>query len=291
MRCDACRRARASVRGFGMNLCEECFIRIYRRRVFHVIKAHNLVERGDRIAVALSGGKDSIVALKMLKEYGADVFAYHINLGIPGYSEEMESISREFAAQLRVEIHVTSLQEEFGFRVVDIKGRKACSACGTVKRYLMNRIPRELGATKVATGHNMDDILEFFLKNLLSGNYAWNRKLVPHNPSEHPLVLPRIRPLFEVGERETLSYALLTDLPVRAGRCPLAKFSGWKEIIYEIDRKKKNFRVQLIRSVRELAAHMPGEDIVWMECAVCGEPTSREVCAFCSLRARASAHN
>ena len=274
-----------------MNLCEDCLIRIYRRRVFHTIKAYGLVSKDDRVAVALSGGKDSMVALSMLREYGADVFAYYINLGIPGYSDEMERISRKFADDLGVEIFVTSLKDDYGFRVVDIKGRKACSACGTVKRYLINRVPRELGATRVATGHNMDDILEFFLKNLLSRNYAWNRKLVPHNPSEHPLVLPRIRPLFEVGERETLAYALLTGIPVRADRCPLARFSGWKEIIYGIERKKRNFRTQLIKSVRDLAEHMPRENVTWGACRSCGEPTSREICAFCSLRARVQPHD
>ncbi len=280
-RCKICGKE-ATVRAFGMNLCDEDFTRLFERRIEKVMKKYR---PEGKMALALSGGKDSMVLLHYFAKENYDFFGYFINLGIGEHSDKMEKLVREAAKKYGVELVVTNLREEYGFGIGDIKG-KHCSACGTVKRYLMNKIPRENGASIVATGHNMDDFLDFFFKNTLAKNYQWNRNMVPYLPSEHPKLLPKIRPLYLLGDREIEMYAKINDVPYSPEKCPLAKFSGWKEIFYDIEEKKKNFRYQMILSIWEMADFFPEEKREIGECKRCGEPTSGEVCAFCKLRER-----
>lgn len=286
MRCKICGKE-ASIRAFDMNLCDEDFNRLFERRVERIMKKYS--PKG-KIALALSGGKDSMVLLHLFSKWNLNFFGYFINLGIGEHSQRMEKLVREACEKYGVELVVTNLREEYGFGVGDFRG-KACSACGTVKRYLMNKIPRELGANVVVTGHNMDDFLDFFFKNTLAKNYQWNRNLVPYLPSEHPKMLPKLRPLYLLGDREIEIYAKLNNVPYSPEKCPLAKFSGWKEVFYDIEAKKRNFRYQMILSVWEMAEFFPEVRAEIKECARCGEPTSRDVCAFCKLQERYSYKN
>ncbi len=263
-----------------MNLCNDCFLRLFSRRVDKIVKRY-MPKQG--IWVALSGGKDSMALLHYLWEREYEVTAYHINLGIGDYSNRMEKMIRDYTTNLGIELVITNLRKEYGFSIGDIR-KKPCSACGTVKRYLMNKVPRENGAQILATGHNMDDFLEFFTKNMLGKNYSWNRKLVPYLPAEHPKLLPKIRPFYLVGDREIEIYARIKNIVYSEEKCPLAKFSGWKEIFYEIEKKKKDFRYQMIRSVWDMSSFFPEERVKLRECKICGEPTSRDICAFCTLR-------
>ena len=265
-----------------MNLCKEDFNRLFERRIEKVLKKY---KPEGKIAIALSGGKDSMVLLHYFAERDYDIFGYFINLGIGEHSDKMEKLVRNACKEYGVELIVTNLREEYGFGIENVR-RKPCSVCGTVKRYLMNKVPRENGASVVATGHNMDDFLDFFLKNTLAKNYQWNRNMVPYLPSTHPKMLPKIRPLYLLGDKEIEMYAKLNNVPYSSDKCPLAKFSGWKEIFYEIEGKKRNFRYQMILSIWDMADFFPEERKELRECKKCGEPTSGEICAFCKLRDR-----
>ncbi|ADD08577.1 PP-loop domain protein [Aciduliprofundum boonei T469] len=281
MRCKICGKE-AVTYAFGMNLCKEDFNRLFERRIEKVLKKY---KPEGKIAIALSGGKDSMVLLHYFAERDYDIFGYFINLGIGEHSDKMEKLVRNACKEYGVELIVTNLREEYGFGIENVR-RKPCSACGTVKRYLMNKVPRENGASVVTTGHNMDDFLDFFFKNTLAKNYQWNRNMVPYLPSEHPKMLPKIRPLYLLGDKEIGMYAKLNNVPYSSDKCPLAKFSGWKEIFYEIEAEKKNFRYQMILSIWEMADFFPEERRELRECKKCGEPTSGEICAFCKLRDR-----
>ncbi len=249
-----------------------------------------IVAPGDRVFVAVSGGKDSAVALYVLSELRRkrkfDLRAFHIDLGLVNALP----IVKDLTERLNVELHVVNIRD-YGIDIAKaskLLRKPPCSICGTVKRYLMNRVPRELGATKLATGHNADDIITFFMKDLAIGRIEWASKLKPITPSTHPKLLTKIRPLFEVTGEETLAIAESLGLPFIRGKCPLAPLrDDWikesiKTFITSIDEKHKGFIVMLVKGIARMPEATEIEAI--KECKLCGEPTNTEVCSFCRIR-------
>jgi len=252
--------------------------------------SRKLVAPGDRVFVAVSGGKDSAVALYVLRELQKtrpfELRAFHIDLGLTPTLGVVEDL----AGMLGVQLHTVSLRD-YGIDIPSASRalrRPPCSVCGAVKRYLMNKVPRELGATKVATGHNADDILAFFLKDLAQGRVDWAAKLKPIVPSTHPKLLPKIRPLFEVTGEEALAIAESQGLPFTRERCPLAPLKGdWlqpflQDFALRVEEKHPGFRLQLVRGIAQLP--VTGQNPELRECRLCGEPTSKDICDFCRIR-------
>ncbi len=252
--------------------------------------SRRIVAPGDRVFVAVGGGKDSAVVLYVLSELRRgrefNLRAFHIDLGLVNALP----IVKDLAERLNVELHVVSIGD-YGIdiaRASKLLRRPPCSICGTVKRYLMNRVPRELGATKLATGHNTDDILTFFMKDLAMGRIEWASKLKPITPSTHPKLLTKIMPLFEVTGEETLAIAESLGLPFTRDRCPLAPpREEWikesvKAFTTSMDERHKGFIVMLVRGIARMPEITEVEAI--RECKLCGEPTSTEVYSFCRIR-------
>jgi tRNA(Ile)-lysidine synthase TilS/MesJ len=131
-----------------------------------VIIDYKLIKPKDKIAVGLSGGKDSVLTLYLLadlvNELDFELVAISIDEGISGYRGEGINIARTIASKLDVELVEGSLKEEFGFTLDEVKDlyQSACIPCGVFRRYLLNKISNELGADKLATGHNLDDEIQ-----------------------------------------------------------------------------------------------------------------------------------
>ncbi len=251
-----------------------------------------VLPRGSTLYVAISGGKDSVALLHSLwsirKELGVRIVAYHINLGIPSFSERSEEVVRELAGSLGAPLVVTDLQRDYGFTVPQASratGRKPCSVCGVVKRYLQNRVPRELGAHVVATGHNADDFAKFALKNLYAGEALWLSKISRYLGSDDPLLLPKLRPLIHRTGEEIMAYVEEQGLPYVEERCPLApRRDRFMELVRMGEGLIPGFRKGLVRGAERVAGalHVPKGRL--RRCSVCGEPSSTDPCAFCRLR-------
>jgi tRNA(Ile)-lysidine synthase TilS/MesJ len=271
----------------------------YRRRVFSTIRRYRLVEMGDVIYVAVSGGKDSCAALALLKEYvetfrvDAEIRAFHINLGFKT-SPKVEETVRALAERLGVPLHVVNARDYLDIEAAaKASGRPICSVCGAVKRYLMNKVPRELGATKVATGHHAHDLLAYYFKNLAGRNFQWNFKILP-KVEGRGLLLTKIRPLIYARPEENEEFCRARELPVSAICCEYGLCNAAHAEVYEMiraaRRRDPDFDLKLIGGVVDFNLRYGRDEAEEIRrCKICGEPASGEVCAVCKLRMRLSA--
>jgi len=275
------------------------FISRYEKTIFNTIRRYHLVEEGDRIFIGLSGGKDSGSALYTLTRYveendiDCELHPFHINFALP-FSNDVEEVVRRQAELLGLSLRVFHVSD-FGIdmqRVAKLP-RPICSSCGIIKRYLMNRLPRELGATKLATGHHADDFIVFFFKNLLGGNLEWSSKFIPKLPTRGKQ-LGRIRPLFFVGGEDNKRYCETIKLPyIEEDVCPHTIYGCgvdrskrlWLDVIEHISKRQRDFRRRMMNSIIKMAKLLSTQqqEQPLKECHLCGEPTSTEICAFCRL--------
>jgi len=293
-KCRKCGREAQVYIGYAkLNLCSACFKEFFERKVRSTIDKYKMIERDDRVAVAISGGKDSAALLFVLRELfpELEMKAIHINLGIGGYSEECEEKVRELLNHVDAELILFDLRDELGVSIEDFKntvyGRRICSPCGTIKRYLINKLAHQEGATKLATGHHLDDVVEVAFNNYMHGDVNQLARLKPVLPSTHPKFIVKVKPLWGVTEEETMLYALHQGLPFRTVECPLssgARSSGRKKLIHQIEEEIPGFRHTFLKShtariLPLLEKSVGGAKLV--ECEVCGMPSSERTCAFC----------
>ncbi len=278
MRCERC-GSEAFERFRGRIYCRECFIVKYNGTIESCIRRYRMIKEGEQVLAAVSGGKDSVAMLSVLKSLSEkmsfELSALFIDLGIGEYSIKSENVVKSLCRNCGVELHTARL-EDYGFTINDISG-KICSVCGNVKRYVMNRFARKNKFDVIATGHCGEDILSNFLKNLYSGNIQWSEKQKPRLDGYDRMVT-RIRPLYEMSEKENMLYVLAKELPFIEDECPHAPSTTWKEIVYEIEKKIPGFRISVLRN---LARERRNGDWAYRYCRICGEITSSDICQFC----------
>ena len=270
----------------------------YLRKIFRTIEKYKLVEKNDRIFVALSGGKDSAALLFALKKFkeernlDIDIVGFHINLGTIG-SEKVAEIVEKQCELAGVKLITFDLKEEGidSYEIAKRSKRPVCSVCGVVKRYLMNKIPRELGATKVATGHNCDDMLVFFIKNVLGMNFSWIGKFRPKVESKNPKLLTKIRPLFFATRKENEEFVKHLGIPyVQESLCIyfkdklrlFKKTNKWYDIFDGLENENPGLKERLLNSIIKMSEYFKSEEQLKL-CKICEEPTNSEICAFCKL--------
>jgi uncharacterized protein (TIGR00269 family) len=301
MKCVAC-KGEAKVK-FIYAFCKDCFIRHYERRVRRLINKFKLIQRGDRILVAVSGGKDSLSCAEVLVSlrpiYKFELAVLHIDVGIPACTNfRTEEVIRSFCKERDIEFHIIRFKDFLGLdESVDIEElfrkvrRPLCSTCGMLKRYLLNKFAREAGFNKIATGHCADDITKFFLKNWFSQNFDWIAKFKPLTPSSHPKIVSRIRPLFECLEVENLAYVKFKNITIAGcSRCSyFLRKDKWDKLLRFIDEKRPDFKLNIVRGLEYIKIEVDG-DRPLNECEICGEPTDRQICSVCTLKERLSSN-
>ncbi len=300
MKCRVCRGpAVIDVRRHNANFCAEHFLRLCRDQVTRAIEQFAMIEPGDRVLVAVSGGKDSLALWDLLLEMGYAVDGLYVGLGIGEYSEESGTYARAFARERGTRLVEVDLREAHGYDVptgARAARRKPCSACGISKRHVFDRAAVDGGYDVLATGHNLDDEAAVLFGNVL----RWDTEYLAR---QHP-VLPategfprKVKPLVRLGERETAAYCILRGIDYEVEECPMAvgnKHLGYKEALNAIEATSPGSKQQfyfgfLDRAAgRFSAAEGEGDGVELQACERCGAPTPGEVCAFCRLAERAS---
>ena len=300
MKCRVCRGpAVIDVRRHNANFCAEHFLRLCRDQVARAIGDHEMLDPGDRVLVAVSGGKDSLAVWDILVELGYRADGLYLGLGIDGYSPESEAFARAFADERGLSLEVVDLPTDYGY---DIRNgartakRVPCSACGLSKRHLFDEAASRGGYDAVATGHNLDDEAAVLLGNVLrwQGEYlARQRPVLPAGDG-----FPRkVKPLVRLGEREMAAYCVLRGIDYMVEECPMAagnKHIGYKEALNSIEERspgtKQAFYFGFLDRAVDRFAPDDDERPAIGRCVRCGAPAGGEVCAFCHLLERIGGH-
>jgi tRNA-5-methyluridine54 2-sulfurtransferase len=295
MKCRKCGgRAVLELRRHNAAFCADDFIEFFRNQVREAVRKHRMLEPGERVLVAVSGGKDSLALWDVLHGEGYDTTGLHLDLGIFDYSTESRAKCEAFAASRGLPLITVSVAEEVGAPVPVIKNvtrRPPCSGCGLSKRYLMNRTALDHGFPVVATGHNLDDEAATLLGSVMHWQMESLSRQSPALPSAHPRLVRRVKPLYRLSERESAGYAFLRKIDYIVEECPFA--AGATSIAHKgiLDRMedaspgaKHNFLLGFLDRARP--AFERAEAVPLNECARCGQVTTGTLCAFCKLSER-----
>ncbi len=301
MPCDRCGQpAAAFLRYSGAHLCPAHFEDYVERRVKQEIRRQlELHGEPTKIAVGLSGGKDSSTALVLLHRYlgprrDVSLEAITVDEGIAGYRPPSLEGARALCAQLGVPHHVIAYDETVGFemdRVVHLDAAAIpCSYCGVFRRHALNRKAIEIGADYLATGLNLDDTAESILMNVARGDVERLARLGPHERVQ-PGLVPRLQPLRMIPEVEVYLYAYLKRIPFHDANCPYAERAQrgrFKEIVHRLEAESPGTRHAIVRGYDDLR---PVIQAAWppaplRACARCGEPTVHDTCKACEMRKR-----
>ncbi len=292
MPCDRCSEdAVTFVRYSGAHLCREHFMEFFEKRVYKEFRKQVDLRGGKRIAVAVSGGKDSLVALRLVRDImgdrrDSDVVGITIDEGIDGYRPSSLDIARREYDKLGVDYELVSFQYEFGFPLDDVVDQgMPCSLCGVLRRWIMNTTAKEVDADYLATGLNLDDTAQSILMNFCRGDVEKLSRMGPHLKVKEGLI-PRIAPLRRCPENESYLYALCAAIPIHDLECPYADEAlrgVYRDVLGTLEDNTPGTKYAVLSSYDKLVPMLEGEPGALECCPKCDEPTSGGQCKACEI--------
>jgi uncharacterized protein (TIGR00269 family) len=302
--CTACKSREAFFfkRYSGEMLCRRCFRRSVEDKVRATIAKYKMLRFDDKIAVAVSGGKDSLSLLHILaklerKQPKSTVVAITVDEGIRGYRDEALRMAAKTCRELGMKHYVFSFKDLFGVTLDEIVRRQrqktsrhitACAYCGVLRRKALNMAARNVGAYKLATAHTLDDEVQTIFLNMFHGDVWRLAKEKPVTDEVHPKLVQRIKPFCEVPERETALYAYTRRIGFQSRPCPYASEAFRTDVrvmLNRIEEKHPGTKFTIFNSVEKLrpAIEMLAEKEGLVECSKCGEPTTEKTCRTCQM--------
>ena len=302
MKCTVCRGpAVIDLRRHNANFCPEHLQKFCRDQVAKAIHDHRMIAPGERVLVAVSGGKDSLALWDILLELGYDAEGMTIGLGIGDYSATSTETSMAFAEARGLRLQHVDLRGEYGYDVptaAKVTRRVPCSACGLSKRHLFDKTARDGGYDVVATGHNLDDEAAVLLGNTLHWQTEYLGRQEPVLPETDGF--PRkVKPLVRLGERETAAYCVVRGIDYIVEECPMAEGNRhlrYKEALNMIEAASPGTKHDfyfgfLARAADRFQPEAAEAKLALGACTRCGAPTPDELCAFCRLVERTAGHD
>ena len=297
--CSKCQRADSAFhRAYsGEFLCKKCFMRSIEDKAAKTISKYSMIGYSDRVAVGVSGGKDSLSLLYVLKTLfdqhpnnSNELVAVTIDEGIKGYRDESLKIVKDFCAQLGIESKVLSYKSLFGIDMDEAIDQRpsekmsSCSICGTFRRRAIDVAAETVGADVIATAHNMDDQLQTFTINLLAGDVERLGWIYPE-PVQYATGMKKIKPFIEIYEYEIAFYALQREIPFQSEECPYMNESirtDLREFFNNLEKDHPGIKHNAYNSMMKISKNLRGATSTeGRRCTECGHASSGEVCSVC----------
>jgi uncharacterized protein (TIGR00269 family) len=303
MKCSKCGgTAVINMRQHRLRLCTTHFIDWFVAMTQRTVEKFKMFAPGDKLLVAVSGGKDSLALWDVLLKLGYQAEGMYIGLGIDeglAYSDQSLEMCRKFVAEHHPDapLHVVDVGIRYGQTIPDLartrqRGRsKPCAVCGLVKRHIMNSTARDGDFAAIATGHNLDDEVAVLMQNTLHWQTGYLARQAPVLAEREGLAR-KVKPFVRLYERETAAYVLVQGIDYIYDECPFAKGSTtnfYKELLNQLELNspgaKQQFYLSFLRA-RDggKVAFADAEEIELHPCVHCGQPTTAgDMCAFCRL--------
>ena len=221
----------------------------YTRRA---IDDYSMIEEGDKIAVGVSAGKDSLTllcAMAYLRRFYPkkfDLIAITIDMGFDG-GMDFTPI-KELCEKLDVPYHIIPTQ--ISKIIFDVrKESNPCSLCAKMRRGALHNAAKELGCTSVALGHHFDDVVETFMLNLF-----FEGRLGCFSPVTHlsRVGIKLIRPMIYMPEKDVKEFTNKNELPVITSPCPADKTTereSMKQLLHSLERENKGLRYRIFGAI------------------------------------------
>lgn len=244
---------------------ERSIITKYRKLIWapfmKAIQEYQLVQENDKIAVCISGGKDSFLLAKCMEElskHGKFPFVVKFLVMDPGYNEKNRKLIEENAKRLHLDISI--FHTDIFANVHEVKD-SPCYLCARMRRGNLYAFAKELGCNKIALGHHFDDVIETILMSTLYGGEF--RTMMPKLHSENFPGMELIRPLYLVREESIISWAKYNHLEFLNCACKFtddvnnkkeqeSKRKEVKALIRELEKKNSYVPMNLFRSVENV---------------------------------------
>ena len=295
MKCDKCENTAVYSRRYsGENLCSQCFSNSILHKAAKTISKYKMIKNNELVCVAVSGGKDSLVLLdilnKMSKTHNFRIFAVTIDEGIPGYRDEALKIVENFCTQLNIQYKTFSYKKIFDLTLTESlelrndQKLSSCSICGTFRRRALDHAAKTINADTIATGHNLDDNLQTFLINILSGDA---KKIGWMDPDTSSNKVRKIKPLSEIYESEIVFYAFTNNLPFQTEPCPHMNEgirTEIREFLNSLELNHDGIKNNMYRTILKISQFMKESNHKEKRmCLVCGNQCTGRICSVCNM--------
>ncbi|NYT04098.1 MAG: TIGR00269 family protein [Candidatus Methanofastidiosa archaeon] len=296
MKCSRCKKdAIYFQRQSGQYYCGEHFNSYFVKKFMRGIREDQLIKKNEKIGVAVSGGKDSLTLAFLLKKlqarYPFQMEAIIVDEGISGYRNHTLEAAKSQLEKLEIEYHIESFKDNFGKTLdtfVENNKENACSTCGILRRYILNKKARELSCTKLATGHNLDDEDQSVIMNLMRGDVIRFSRGQNYYKKISEKFVERIKPLRYFLEKEIVIFALNNKLTFDSSECPYAEYAMRGEVGKFLDRMEELRPTTKYSLLSGYDKVLPALNQFFIPdsigvCEVCGEPTMDGTCMRCKI--------
>lgn len=251
-----------------MNECKEIeksIIKKYRKDIWSkfvkAINEYQLIQENDKIAVCISGGKDSFLMAKCMQEiqkHGKISFALEFIVMNPGYNDKNLQLIKANAEKMQIPIKIFN-SDIFGI-VTNVTEGNPCYLCARMRRGCLYNYAKELGCNKIALGHHFDDVIETVLLNVFYG--AELKSMMPKLHSTNFKGMELIRPMYLIKEKDIIAWANYNNLKFLNCACRFtekvhnkeeeSKRKEIKNLILQLKKNNPNIDHNIFKSVENI---------------------------------------